>query len=176
MVKRKHELVEQADSVQPHPAGDSSGTPKYALWDQPSKPLTHCDSLPFFSVFSPAVRLHTLTASRAFPLPWRGNSTIQCCFLCRTCDSRVEKYWHSQRRRSVPETFVPWSYMFVHALLSGSGAKADKGSGSELHGAGRDLGHSQDFLMGSSCSDSWCKNLHPVTTKLNRRNKQPSPK
>lgn len=29
------------------PAGDSSGTPKYALWDQPSNPLTHCDSLPF---------------------------------------------------------------------------------------------------------------------------------
>lgn len=51
MAKRKQELEELEDGVQPHPAGDSSGAPKYALWDQPSKPLTHCDSLP--SLFSP---------------------------------------------------------------------------------------------------------------------------
>lgn len=57
-VKRKHELVGQADIVQPHPAGDSSGTPKYA---QPSKPLTLWDSLPFFS---PAVQFHTLPVSK----------------------------------------------------------------------------------------------------------------
>lgn len=50
-LERKHKLVERSDSVPPHPAGDSSGPPQCALWDQPSKPLTHCDSLPFYSVF-----------------------------------------------------------------------------------------------------------------------------
>ena len=64
LVRRKHELVEQAVSVQPHPAGDSSGMPKYALLSgiNLEKPLTHCDSLLFFSVFSSAVQLHTLPA------------------------------------------------------------------------------------------------------------------
>lgn len=39
-------------ACKPHPAGDSSGTPKYALWDQPSK-LPHALWLtPFSSPFS----------------------------------------------------------------------------------------------------------------------------
>lgn len=67
-VMKKYELVDQADSAWPHPAGDSSGKPNYALWDQPSKPLMHSDSFPFFSVFSTAVQLHTLPASRTFLL------------------------------------------------------------------------------------------------------------
>lgn len=157
MVKGKHDLVEQAESMQPHPAADSSGTPKYALWDQPSKALTHYDSLPFFSVFSPAVQLHTLPASRTFPLPQR-NSTIQCCFPCCTRDKGVEKYWHSQRLRCVSKTFIHWCDTFVHALLSGSGANEESDSGSELHGAGLDMGHSRELLMASGCCDSrWKK-------------------
>lgn len=101
MVRREHELVEQADSVQPHPAGDSSGTPKYALWDQPSEPLIHCDSLPFFSVFSPAAQLHILPASRTFCLPLRS-STMQCCFPHCTCD----KGWKSTDTRTEQDLFL----------------------------------------------------------------------
>lgn len=171
MVRREHELVEQADSVQPHPAGDSSGMPKYALWDQPSKPLTHCDSLPFFS---PAVQLHILPASRTFCLPLRS-STMQCCFPCCTCDRGLEKYWHLHSTRSVPKTFVSWCYMFVHALLSGSVAKEERDSGSELHGAGQDLGHSQDFLMGSGCSLTHDANIS-IQSLRNWIEKQPNPK
>lgn len=39
----------------------------------------------------------------------------------------------------------------MQALLSGSGAKEERVSGRELHGAGQDLGHCQDFLMESGC-------------------------
>lgn len=165
-VMKKHEPVEQADSVWPHPAGDSSGKPKYALWDQPSQPLTHCDSLSFFSVFSTAVQLHTL---QEHSLCRKGNGTIQCCFPCCTCDNGMEKYWHSQRQRSDPNKFLRWCYKLAQALLSGSSAKEEKDCGSESHGAGWDLGHSQDFLMGCGCSDSWCKHLYPATTELNRQ-------
>lgn len=71
--------------------------------------------------------------------------------------------------RSGHNTFVCWCYMLAQALLSGNGAKEERDSESELHGAGWDLGHSRDFLMGCGWSDSWCKNLYPATTKLNRQ-------
>lgn len=80
------------------------------------------------------------------------HNTIQCCSPGCTCDKELEKYWHSQRQRSVPTTFVRWCYMFVHASVSGSNTKEERDSGSELHRAGQDLGHSQDFLMESGCS------------------------
>lgn len=167
-VMKKHELVDQADSVWPHPTGDSSGKPKYALWDQPSKPLTHCDSLPFFSV---SLQQYNYTHCRPqeHSLCRKGNNTIQCCFPCCTCDNGMEKYWHWRRQRSGRNTFVRWCYMLAQALLSGNGAKEERDSESELHGAGWDLGHSRDFLMGCGWSDSWCKNLYPATTKLNRQ-------
>lgn len=57
------------------------------------------------------------------------------------------------------QTFVRWCYMFAHASVPGSDTKEEKVSGSELHGAGQDLGHSQDFLMESGCSLTHDKNI-----------------
>lgn len=67
------------------------------------KPHMHCDSPPFFSVYSLAVQLHTLPVSRTFPPPWK-NSTTQYSVVSPAAHvmKGLEKYWHSQRQRSVP--------------------------------------------------------------------------
>lgn len=137
----------------------------------PSRTVTHSLS----SLFSLQQYNYTHCRPQEHSLCRKGNSTIPCCFPCCTCDNGMEKYWHSWRQRSSPNTFVRWCYMLAQVLLSGSGAKEEKDSGSELHGAGWDLGHSQDFLMGCGCSDSRCKNLYPAATKLNRQKQTTEP-
>lgn len=68
----------------------------------PSRTVTHSLS----SLFSLQQYNYTHCRPQEHSLCRKGNSTIQCCFPCCTCDNGMEKYWHSWRHRSGPNTFV----------------------------------------------------------------------
>lgn len=94
MVRRKHELVEQAVSVQPHPAGDSSGTRKYALLSgiNLEKPLTHTVTHSLSSLFSLQQYNYTYCPPEEHSHCHRGTAQYGVVFPRCTCDKGVEKY------------------------------------------------------------------------------------
>lgn len=155
--RRKHELVEEADSVWSHPAGESSGPPKYALWgDQPSKP-PHALWLTPFRVSS------STNYSRYRPQEHSFCHKKATQYSVVSPGAHVITEWKStdtRRDRSVPNTFVHWCYVFVHVLSSGSGAEQERDRWK--WSAWSRLG----LVMSPGLSNvswlfyySWCKNL-----------------
>lgn len=137
----------------------------FTLWDQPWKtPHTHCDSLPFFSVFAPAVQLHTHCPPEEHSLCRRG--TAQYGVVSPA--AHVIKGWKStdtRSDRSVPKTVDVTC--LCKLLLSGKRCEGGKGPWKWTAWGRSGLGTFPGLLNGIWLfSDSWCKYLHPATTKL----------
>lgn len=141
----------------------------------PSRTMTHS---PLFSVFTPAVQITHADGLKNIPSAVKKPSTIRCCFPCRTCDNGWKSTDALWDKRSAPNSFVRWCYyVCAHALSSGSEVREEeRDCWSELHGAGWDLGHSQDFLLGCGCSLTHNPKIsYAVTAKLNRRKQTTQP-